>query len=264
MSGLVVIKLGGSILDERESKVSLIQDIVRLKENGLTPVVVHGGGKHIDRYLKQVGSAPRFVNGLRYTDAQTMEVAEMVLSGLVNKDLVSEFEMNGSPAIGISGKDMSIITASKLLSKGMDIGFVGQVDRVNTAAILKIIDLGVIPVISPISLSKEGVTLNINADYAAMAVAAALDAPIVYVTDVDGVYGDLNDKSTIYHQLNQQQVASLIEEDVIKGGMLPKVDCCIQGLASGIEKVYMINGQTSEGLSRCLLNGEKIGTLFIK
>lgn len=248
-----VIKYGGSIMNNIEAQKAFVQDISVLKSFGINIVLVHGGGPEINRWLKKAGVESKFINGLRVTDSDTMEIVEMVLSGSVNKKLSASLSGQGLNSIGISGRDSNLIKAAKkyLFENGerIDIGFVGEVIGVNQKFLLDLLEKDYIPVISPIGCDDEGNTYNINADYAAAAIAGALSAEkLIIMTDIEGVYKDINDKSSLITTITIEEIKQYIGCGIIKGGMIPKMECCMDAISKGTKNVHLIDGRNEHGL----------------
>lgn len=259
----VVVKYGGSAMVDEELKRSVIHDIAMLKYIGLKPVVVHGGGKEISSLLDRLGKESVFVDGLRVTDAETAQVAEMVLSGSIGKALVDSLEGVGIKAVGISGKDGRTLTCSKKVDpSGRDLGFVGSIDVVDTTLIETLLASNFVPVVSPVGVDAEGNTYNINADYAASAVAGALNAQkLIFLTDVEGILRDKDDPSTILRSLSRKAALAFIADGTIKGGMIPKVECCLDGLEKGVESVHVLDGRLPHAILLEIFTTEGIGTM---
>jgi acetylglutamate kinase len=260
-----VIKYGGSIMDNGEAQSAFIEDLKLLSAIGVKIVIVHGGGPEISKWLQKAGVDNKWVKGLRVTDGETMEIVEMVLSGSVNKKLSSNLSKNGLKALGISGKDSSLINASKLYvddnGTKTDIGFVGEVKSIHKEVILNLLDNGYIPVISPVGGDAEGNSYNINADYAASFISGALSADkFLVMTDIDGVYIDIKDPSTLLPSITAKEVQELIASGVIFGGMIPKMECCMDALTKGTKGVHLIDGRKKHGLLLNILteSGTKI------
>jgi acetylglutamate kinase len=261
----VVVKYGGNAMLNEELKKSVIQDVVLMKLVGILPVIVHGGGPEINKMLKQIDKQPEFVRGLRVTDEETMEVVEMVLSGKVNKEIVMNIQNQGFMAAGISGKDGNTLKARKKLVDGEDAGLIGEVSEVNTHLIKTLIQNDFIPVIAPTGMDDEGNTYNINADYAAAAIAGALEAEkLVFLTDIEGVLRDVNDKDSIISQMTVTEAQNLINTGVISGGMIPKVDCCIEGVKKGVKTVHILDGRVEHSLLIEIFTAMGIGTMIGK
>ncbi len=248
---------------DEELKRSVIEDIAMLKYIGLKPVVVHGGGKEISSLLKQLGKESIFIDGLRVTDSETARYAEMVLSGSISKELVDSLESVGIKAVGISGKDGRMLTCSKKLDeRGRDLGFVGQIERVDTALLETLLSNNFVPVISPVGVDEASNTYNINADYAASAIAGALNAQkLIFLTDVEGILKDKDDPSTILRSLSRNQALAYIADGTIKGGMIPKVQCCLDGLDKGVESVHVLDGRLPHAILLEIFTTEGIGTM---
>ena len=260
---IIVIKYGGSAMMNDELKKNVIADAVLLKLVGFKPIIVHGGGKEISRWVNKVGMEARFVNGLRVTDAPTMEIAEMVLNK-VNKSLVQMVQELGVKAVGISGKDGSVLRVKKKLSKGEDIGFVGEVTKVNTELLNTLLDNDFVPVICPIGSDDEYHSYNINADDAACAIATAVGASkLVFLTDIEGVYRDPQDKSTLISELSIPEAEELLGSGNIGGGMLPKIQNCVDAIKSGVSRVHILDGRIPHCLLLEFYTNKGIGTAII-
>lgn len=261
----VVVKYGGSAMVDEKLKKSVIKDIALLKYIGLHPVIVHGGGKEITALLDRLGKKSEFVDGLRVTDRETAEVAEMVLSGSIGKSLVENLEAVGIPACGISGKDgHTLLVSKKLFGSGLDIGYVGQIEKVDTHLLMTLIESGYVPVISPVGVDAFSQTYNINADYAATAIAGALNAQkLVFLTDVEGILRDKDDPSSIIRRMNVNEAQSLIDEGVIRGGMIPKTECCIDALRRGVKTVHVLDGRLPHSMLLEIFTAEGIGTMVV-
>ncbi len=257
----IVVKYGGSAMKDSALKKSVITDVALLKLVGMKPIIVHGGGKEISSWVKLSGMVPEFVNGLRVTDAKTMEIAEMVL-GKVNKGLVQYMEENGVKACGISGKDGgSIRVEKKQLESGVDLGYVGEVTGVDTGLIDTLIEKDYVPVICPIGLGEDFKSYNINADDAACAVAKAVKAEkLVFLTDIEGVYGDPMDPSTLISELSVSEAKKFIEEGNAGGGMLPKLQNCIGAIENGVSRVHILDGRIMHCLLLEFFTNKGIGT----
>lgn len=259
----VVIKYGGSALVNEEAKKSIVEDIALMKFVGFKPVVIHGGGPKISETLKRLGIESRFVNGLRYTNEEIMEVVEMVLSGKINKQITTELSMQGILSAGISGKDGITLKARKMSSNGEDLGFVGEIEKVDTTLIKTLIENDFVPVISPVGVDEHGVSYNINADYAAVAVAGALKAEkLVFLTDVEGIMRDKDDTSSMFTHITVSKIQEMIAEGVISGGMIPKVEGCIAGIEAGVSHVHILDGRIEHCLILEVFTREGIGTLI--
>ncbi len=261
----VVIKYGGAALVNEKIKSTIVKDIALMKFVGFKPVVVHGGGKDINKALEAVGIEPKFKDGLRVTDEPTMEVVQQVLAGKVNKDLTTELCLHGINAVGICGKDAGFMKVKKAMPNGMDIGLVGEVTDVNTDLINTLVDNDFVPVISSIGVDEEGKSYNVNADYAAVAVAGALKAEkLVFVTDVAGIMRDVNDPDSVISVIKEDEVNKLIADGTISGGMLPKVQCCMAGVNAGVKNVHILDGRTAHCLILEIFTNKGIGTLIEK
>ncbi|MCI7805629.1 MAG: acetylglutamate kinase [Spirochaetales bacterium] len=260
----VVIKYGGSAMVDATLKKAVITDIAMLKFLGLRPVVVHGGGKEISALLKRMGKESVFIDGLRVTDSETADVAEMVLSGSIGKSLVKDLESVGIHACSINGKDGNTFTASKKEDeKGRDLGFVGQIDKIDTTLMDTLMDAGFVPVISPIGTDKDGFTYNINADYAASAVAGALHAQkLVFMTDVDGIMRDKDDPESLIKRLSKSEALALIADGTINGGMIPKTECCLDALEKGVMSVHVLDGRIPHSILLEIFTEDGIGTML--
>ncbi len=259
----VVVKYGGSAMLDPELQQNVIKDVVMLKLVGMQPIIVHGGGKEISKWVGLLGHESKFVEGLRVTDAETMEVAEMVL-GKVNKNLVQMIEKLGMKAAGISGKDGNTLVVEKKTVNGQDIGFVGNITEVNTDLIETLLEKDFIPVIAPIGLDKEFQNYNINADDAACAVATALGAEkLAFLTDIEGVYADYNDKSSLISELTLDHADKLIADGFIGGGMLPKLKNCADAVKNGVSSVHILDGRLEHCLLLEFFTNEGIGTAII-
>ena len=264
---IIVVKYGGSAMVDEELKKRVIEDVTLLKLVGFKPIIVHGGGKEISKWVGKVGMEPKFINGLRVTDAETMEVAEMVL-GKVNKSLVQHVEELGVRAIGISGKDGGLLKVEKKYSDGKDIGFVGEVKEVNAQILYDLLEKDFLPIVCPIGLDDEFQTYNINADDAACAIARAMKAEkLAFLTDIEGVYKDPEDPSSLISELWVEEAEKLMAEGYIGGGMLPKLQNCIDAIESGVSRVHILDGRiphclllesfTNRGIGTAILNGEE-------
>lgn len=260
---IVVIKYGGSAMLDPQINKSIVQDIVLLKLVGLKPVIVHGGGPEINRMLDRVGIKSEFVEGLRVTTKETVEVVEMVLAGKVNKSIVSMINDQGGKAVGITGKDGKLLEATKMNKGYVDLGYVGEIAKVNTELIKTLIDNDFIPIVSPIGADDKGNTYNINADYAAVAIAGALKAEkLVFLTDVEGVLRDKGDPSSLISYLSTKQAKKYIEKGIIAGGMIPKVECCMKALYKGVSMVHILDGRVQHALILEIYTQKGIGTMI--
>lgn len=260
---VIVVKYGGSAMVDGALKERVIQDVTLLKLVGFKPIIVHGGGKEISRWVGKVGMEPHFVNGLRVTDAATMELAEMVL-GKVNKELVQLVEGLGVRAIGISGKDGGLLRVTKKLSGGEDIGFVGEVKEVHADILWDLLEKDFLPIICPIGLDNENLTYNINADDAACAIAKAMHAEkLAFLTDIEGVYKDPKDPQTLISELKVSEARELMEDGYIGGGMLPKLNNCIDAIENGVSRVHILDGRIPHCLLLEIFTNKGIGTAIL-
>lgn len=261
---IIVVKYGGSAMIDEELKQDVIEDVVLLKLIGFKPIIVHGGGKEISRWVDKVGMDTKFVNGLRVTDADTMELAEMVLAR-VNKELVAKIQTLGIKAAGISGKDGGLLTVEKKFSVSEDIGFVGDVTEVDTKILEDLLEKDFLPVVFPVGMDKDGVTYNINADEAASSIATALRAEkLAYLSDVEGVRLDPEDPESVISELYTNEAQDLIKQGVISGGMLPKIENCIDAINKGVSRVHIMDGRIPHGLLLEIFTNKGIGTAIIK
>ena len=261
----VVIKYGGAALVNEEIKSTIIKDIALMKFVGFKPVVVHGGGKDINKALERVGIEPQFKDGLRVTDEETMEVVQEVLVGKVNKSLVTELCLQGINAVGVCGKDSGFMKVKKATPNGQDLGLVGEVTEVDTTLINTLLDNDFVPVISTVGVDEEGNSYNVNADYAAVAVAGALNAEkLVFITDVAGVMRDVNDPNSVISTTNTAEINELIADGTIAGGMIPKVQCCLAGVNAGVKNVHILDGRIAHCLILEIFTNKGIGTLIEK
>ena len=261
---IIVVKYGGSAMVDEELKQSVIQDVTLLKLVGFKPIIVHGGGKEISKWVAKAGMEPEFINGLRKTDAPTMEIAEMVL-GKVNKSLVQMVEKLGVNAVGISGKDGGLLKVNKKLSNGQDIGYVGEVKEVNPKILYDLLEKDFLPIICPVGLDDNYDTYNINADDAACAIARAVQAEkLAFLTDIEGVYKDPDDKSTLISELKISDAHKLIEDGYIGGGMLPKLNNCIDAIEEGVKRVHILDGRIPHSLLLEIFTNKGIGTAILR
>jgi len=266
----VVIKYGGAAMVNDDLKEATMQDIVLMKYVGMNPVVVHGGGPEISALMKRLGLQPKFVNGQRYTDEQTIEIAEMVLTGKINKEIVTLLNHHGGSAVGLSGKDANLIIAKKYEARdhrGLpeedtpDLGFVGDVERVNAQVIQALTTDGFIPVVSPLGADTKGQGYNINADLVAAAIAGALKAAkLVLLTDAPGILRDAKNESSLIPTIQMNEVESLVETNIISGGMLPKIEACLRALESGVAKTHIIDGRVPHSLLLEIYTQKGVGT----
>ena len=271
----IVIKYGGSAMVDKTARKQFIKDVVLMKYIGINPVIVHGGGPEINEMLQKIGKESKFIAGNRVTDGETVEIVEMVLSGKVNKGIVADINKYGGKAVGISGKDDNMILVRQKYieeksenngeTKKIDIGFVGEIENINTEIIKVLEKSDYIPVISSIGTDKNGQTYNINADYVAGEIAGKLNADrMIFLTDVDGILLDYHDKQTLIDEIDVYHVNKLIEKGVISGGMLPKVNTCLKAIEKGVENVVILNGKLEHSLLLELFTDEGAGTLIKK
>jgi len=260
----VVIKYGGAAMVDPGLRSQVLKDIVLLEYVGLHPVVVHGGGPEITEMMRRLGKEPTFVGGLRVSDAETVEIAQMVLTGKTNPDLVAAIGQQGGRAIGLSGKDGAMAVASKLAGP-QDLGMVGEVAEVRPDLVIGLIEQGFIPVIAPIAAGPDGETYNINADHFAGKFAGALRAgKLMLLTDVRGVLRDRSDESTLISELTAQQAKEMIAAGDIESGMIPKVEACLEALAAGVERCHIIDGRLPHALLMELFTDIGIGTMVVR
>ena len=260
---IIVIKYGGSAMMNDELKKNVIADAVLLKLVGFKPIIVHGGGKEISRWVNKVGMEARFVNGLRVTDAPTMEIAEMVLNK-VNKSLVQMVQELGVKAVGISGKDGGLLKVEKKYSNGEDIGFVGEITEVNPKILYDLLEKDFLPIVCPVGMDDAYNSYNINADDAACAIAKAVSAEkLAFLTDIEGVYKDPSDKSTLISELTIDEARALIGDGFIGGGMLPKLNNCIDAIENGVSRVHILDGRIAHCLLLEIFTNRGIGTAIL-
>ena len=260
---IIVVKYGGSAMVDEKLKKQVIQDVTLLKLVGFKPIIVHGGGKEISRWVEKVGMEPEFVNGLRKTDEATMEIAEMVLNK-VNKSLVKLVEELGVRSVGISGKDGGLLKVRKKLSGGQDIGFVGEITEVDPKILHDLLEKDFLPIVCPIGMDENYQTYNINADDAACAIARAVEAEkLAFLTDIEGVYKDPDDKSTLISELTVSEAKNLIGDGFIGGGMLPKLNNCIDAIENGVSRVHILDGRIAHCLLLEIFTNKGIGTAIL-
>jgi acetylglutamate kinase len=258
----IVVKYGGAAMKDAALKEKVIRDVVFMACVGLRPVVVHGGGPEINSWLDKLGIEPQFKNGLRVTDAATMDVVEMVLVGRVNKEIVSLINQAGGSAVGLCGKDASLITARPADEEG--IGFVGEVTNVNIQILESLVTTGHIPVVSSVAADETGQAYNINADTVAGELAAALGAEkLILLTDTAGILRDYKDVSTLIPRLDIQDARRLIDDGVVSGGMIPKVNCCVRSLAQGVKAAHIIDGRLPHALLLEIFTDTGIGSMIV-
>ena len=260
---IIVVKYGGSAMVDEELKRQVIQDVTLLKLVGFKPIIVHGGGKEISKWVEKAGMEPEFVGGLRKTDEATMEIAEMVL-GRVNKSLVQLVEELGVLAVGISGKDGGLLRVDKKYANGKDIGFVGEIKKVNPKILYDLLEKDFLPIVCPIGMDDSYQTYNINADGAACAIARAMQAEkLAFLTDIEGVYKDPADASTLISELPITEARELISEGNIGGGMLPKLNNCIDAIENGVSRVHILDGRIAHCLLLEIFTNKGIGTAIL-
>ena len=260
---IIVVKYGGSAMSNEELQKNVIKDVTLLKLVGFKPIIVHGGGKEINRWVSKVGKESQFVNGLRVTDEETMEIAEMVLNK-VNKDLVTMVQELGVRAVGVSGKDGGLLKVDKKYADGQDIGFVGNIKEVDPKVLYDLLDKDFLPIVAPIGLDDNYSTYNINADDAACAIAKAVKADkLVFLTDIEGLYRDINDKSTFISRIPATEADKLIDSGIIGGGMLPKLNNCTSAVRNGVNRVHILDGRVPHCLLLEIFTKQGIGTAII-
>lgn len=260
---IVVVKYGGNAMTNEELKNAVMSDIVLLSLVGVKVVLVHGGGPEINDMLKKVGIESKFINGLRYTDEATVDIVKMVLAGKVNKELVSHLTRHKGKAIGLCGIDGQMIMAHKM-EGDVDLGFVGEIDSVNTVPITDALENGYVPVIATVACGEDGQTYNINADTAAARIAAELGAEnLILMTDISGLLRDKDDKTTLIPAVQVSEVPFMKRQGIISGGMIPKIDCCVEAVRRGVKKTVIIDGRIPHSILIELLSNEGIGTQFI-
>ncbi len=258
---IVVVKYGGNAMINEDLKNAVMGDIVLLNLIGMKVVLVHGGGPEITETLNAVGKKTEFVNGLRVTDAETAEIAMMVSAGKINKNLVNLINKFGAKALGLCGLDSQMIRAEKLDEK---LGFVGKITHINEDPILDVLNMGYIPVIATVGYDDEGNVYNINADTAAARIAGKLRAEaLISMTDIDGLLRDKDDPTSLIHEINASEAPQLMREGIVSGGMIPKVECCIEAIRRGVKKVFIINGKIPHSILIETMTDEGIGTMFV-
>ena len=261
----VVVKYGGNAMLNEDLKQAVMKDIVLLHTIGVKVVLVHGGGPEINKMLEKVGKESKFVNGLRYTDAETMEIVQMVLTGKLNKDIVGILLQEGGRAVALSGVDSGLLRAKKIHKDGADLGYVGEVTEVHPEIVDSLLDQGFIPVISTVALGETGdqSRYNINADTAAAKIAVALKAEkFVQLTNVAGVLKDVNDPSSLITRIPMPTVPQLMENGIIAGGMIPKIECCMIALKGGVPRTHIIDGRVPHSLLIEMFSDRGIGTMI--
>ena len=260
---IIVIKYGGSAMLDEDLKKKVIEDVVLLKLVGFKPIIVHGGGKEISRWVEKVGMEPRFIKGLRVTDEDTMELVEMVL-GKVNKELVTLVQSLGVKAVGVSGKDGGMLQVSKKQVEGGDIGYVGRIEEVNPKVLYDLLEKDFLPIVFPVGLDEHFHTYNINADDAACAIAKSVSAEkLAFLTDIDGVYKDPDDPKTLIPELYVNEAEQLIEDGYIGGGMLPKLNNCIDAIRCGVARVHILDGRIPHSMLLEIFTDKGAGTAIL-
>jgi acetylglutamate kinase len=258
-----VVKYGGAAMVDERLKAQVMQDIVLLRTVGIKPVLVHGGGKEVSEVMQRMGLQPRFAGGLRVTDAETMEIVEMVLAGTTNKGIVSLIHRAGGKAVGLSGKDGNLLVARKLTPGGNDIGYVGEVTQVNAEVIEVLAAAGYIPVISSVAIGEDGESYNVNADHAAGAIAAALRAEkLIVLTDVPGVLANLKDPTSLISEMGVAQAEELLRNGKAESGMAPKLEACITALRSGVQRAHIIDGRQPHAILMEVFTDHGVGTMI--
>jgi acetylglutamate kinase len=259
----IVVKYGGAAMLDEALKAQVMQDLTLMHYVGIQPILVHGGGPEISEAMARMGKEPQFVGGLRVTDAETMEIVEMVLTGKTNKNIVSHLNAQGAKAVGISGKDANLIIAERETAQG-DIGFVGHVTEIRPEILNVLTGAGYIPVISSVAVGKGGESYNVNADIAAGEIAAALGATkLILMTDVEGIFRDFSDKSSLIQQMNAREAQSLIQSGAAQKGMIPKLSACITALKNGVERAHIIDGREPHSLLVEVFTDQGIGTMVV-
>lgn len=259
---IIVIKYGGNAMVSEELKKAVMRDIVLLSLIGIKVVLVHGGGPEISEMLSKIGKQSNFIDGLRVTDKETIDIVQMVLSGKINKELVNLIDIIGGCAIGLSGIDSQMIEAKKLSE---ELGYVGEIVKINPKPILDVLEKGYVPVVSTVGCDKEGNIYNINADTAASKIAAKLNATsFISMTDTVGLLSNINDESSLISKVNIKDAPLMVQEGVISGGMLPKVECCIDAIKGGVGRVFIIDGRVPHSILIEVLTDKGIGTMFFK
>lgn len=262
----VVVKYGGSAMGNKDITNTILQDITLLKYVGVNPILVHGGGYAINDMLERLNIETSFHDGMRITDKNTMEIVEMVLSGKVNNQIVSELNSLGAKAIGLTGKDANLIKVKKKnLRDGVDLGYVGQITNINIDVLNELTEKGYVPVIAPIGVGENGESYNVNADLVAGEIAAALHAEkLMFLTDIDGIQMDPESPETLISIISVDQIYRLIEQRVIKGGMIPKVMGCIKGIEQGVSRTHIVNGNSPHPIILEIFTDKGIGTMVTR
>lgn len=260
---IVVVKYGGNAMTNSELKDAVMSDIILLNMVGIKTVLVHGGGPEINDMLKRVGIESKFINGLRYTDEATVDIVKMVLAGKVNKELVSHLTQHSGKALGMCGIDGQMLLCHKL-EGDVDLGYVGEIEKVNTAPITDALEKGYVPVIATVACDKDGQTYNVNADTAAACIAAELKAEnLILMTDIVGLLQNKDDNSTLIPKVQVSEVPFMKRQGIISGGMIPKIDCCVEAVRRGVKKTCIIDGRVPHSILIELLSNEGIGTQFV-
>lgn len=263
---VIVVKYGGAAMINEGVRSAVLEDLILMQQVGIKPVLVHGGGPEIDRMLKRLGKERVFVNGLRYTDDDTMDIVQMVLAGKINKDLVANIQRQGGSALGLCGGDGGLFRAKRLIKDEKDIGLVGEVNEVNPALVNLALGNGYIPVISTIALREDGEQgyYNVNADTAAAELAGALKAEkLILLTDVPGILKDTNDASTLVPAIKREEVSAYIVQGIVSGGMIPKVECCVQALRLGVKSTHILDGRSPHSILLELFSDKGMGTMIV-
>ncbi len=259
---IIVVKYGGNAMTSDVLKSAVMSDVVLLSLVGIKVVLVHGGGPEINEMLDKIGKESKFVDGLRYTDEETMEIVQMVLCGKVNKNLVALLQQSGGKAIGLCGMDGSMIQAKKKTS-GVDLGLVGEITKIDATPILNALDNGFIPVISTVGVDENSQAYNINADTAAAKIAAELNAEnLILMTDIRGLLRDKEDESTLIPVVTVNDVPTLIKQNIISGGMIPKIECCVEAIRRGVDRSFIIDGRIPHSILIEMFTNEGVGTMF--
>ncbi len=265
-----VIKYGGSVMENDKLKKKFIEDVALLKLVGINIVIVHGGGRRINAMLDRVDLQVRFEQGQRVTDKNVMQIVEMVLSGSVNKDLSACLSQHGLKAVGLCGRDSNLLKAEKTFAKGqdgmpLDLGYVGKIKEVNREVLTDLIDTGYVPIISPVACGDNGETFNVNADYAAGAISGALEAEkLILLSDIKGLYRDINDEDSFVSEIDCEQVKEYIADGTISGGMIPKMQCCMDAIEKGTREVAIIDGRVEHSLLVEIFTKSGSGTMVTK
>ena len=258
----IVVKYGGNAMIDEDLKAQVMQDIALLHYVGIRPILVHGGGPEISALMKQMGHEPHFVGGLRVTDAATMEIVEMALAGKINKGIVALLNKQGAKAVGLSGKDANLIVAMKMESEQGDLGYVGEVAQVNAELVTLLSEQGYIPVISSVAIGPDGESYNVNADHVAGHIAGAMGAAkLVMLTDVEGLYADYSDKSSLISEMDTDQAEAMIFSGAADRGMIPKLEACIAAIERGVPRAHLIDGRQPHALIIEIFTDAGIGTM---